>query len=63
MSAYVKRTNPQGRVGWTGPIRSDRQAQREADAWLDAGWEAEVHPSTPAVKAEVRAWEKAKAAR
>lgn len=64
MSAYVKRTNPEtDRVGWTGPIRNDKQAEREATAWRDAGWAAEVHPSTPEIRAQVRAWEKAKAQR
>lgn len=60
MSYYVKRSRP-GVVGtkrgWTGPIRSERQAHRERAAWTEAGWEAEVVPSSPAVRAEVRKWE------
>jgi hypothetical protein len=39
MSFYVKR-NTDSRDGWTGPIRSERQANREASAWRDAGWTA-----------------------
>jgi hypothetical protein len=46
------------RAGWTGPIRSARQAAKEADAWRSVGWDAEVVESTPAVRAEVRAWVK-----
>jgi hypothetical protein len=56
MSSYVRRAKD-GRQGWTGPIRSDRQAQREAQAWTDAGWTATVEPSTPEIRAEVRKWE------
>ena len=58
MSCYVQRTSPAGRPGWTGPIRSSRQAQREAAAWQSIGWTAEVVVSTPEVKAAVRAWER-----
>lgn len=49
-------------VGWVGPIRSARQAERERKAWAEAAWVATVHPTSPAVRAEVRAWEKAKRA-
>lgn len=55
MSSYVKRSNGD-REGWTGPIRSEKQAQKEAAAWTDAGWTAEVVPSTPEVRSAVRAW-------
>jgi len=68
MSFYVRRTRiADGRVGWTGPIRSARQAERERAAWVgDPPYErdypalftAEIVPSTPEVRAEVRAWQK-----
>lgn len=58
MSYYVKRTAA-ARQSWTGPIRSEKQADREATAWREAGWVAEVVPSSAAVRAEVRSWEKA----
>jgi len=57
-SFYVHRTRGD-REGWTGPIRSQRQADREAAAWREAGWAATVHPSTPETKRRVRAWERA----
>jgi hypothetical protein len=59
MSFYVER-NQNDRTGWTGPIRSARQADKEAAAWQSAGWVAQVMESTPEVKAAVRAWERAK---
>jgi hypothetical protein len=58
-SHYVKRSRD-GRDGWTGPIRSPRQAAKEAAAWIDAGWTAQVVDSTPDVKREVRAWQRAR---
>lgn len=61
MSFYVRRVTSAGRVAWTGPIRSERQAGREAQAWRDAGRSAEVVESTADVRAQVRAWERAKA--
>ena len=60
MSFYVKRVRHDGRIGWTGPIRSALQVEREADAWRDAGWTADVLPSTPEVRAEIREWERVK---
>jgi hypothetical protein len=57
-SFYVRRLTPLGRLGWTGPIRSRRQAEREAQAWRDAGWFADVLPNTPDVRAQVRAWQR-----
>jgi hypothetical protein len=66
MSFYVKRScvhefDTSGaavnRQGWTGPIRSEHQAQREVDAWRTAGWTAELVAATPAVKSEVRTWQ------
>jgi hypothetical protein len=71
VSFYVKRSRParlddspvgliDGRKnGWTGPIRSASQAQREAGAWRDGGWDATVVETTPDIRAEVRAWQKA----
>lgn len=59
MSFYVKRIH-NGVTGWTGPIRSERQAGREADAWRAAGRVAEVLPTSPEVRAEVGAWDKVK---
>lgn len=70
MSFYVKRTRPARpddnprrvadgvKVGWTGPIRSERQANREVNAWRDSDWTAEKVESSPSVRAEVRAWVK-----
>jgi len=52
---YVRRLTPLGRLGWTGPIRSRRQAEREAQAWRDAGWFADVLLNTPDVRAQVGA--------
>jgi hypothetical protein len=65
-SYYVKRMGISARSGailtkWTGPIRSPLQAEREAQAWRAEFWEAEVLTSSPSVKSEVRAWEKANA--
>ena len=57
-SFYVRRLTPLGRLGWTGPIRSRRQAEREAQAWRDAGCLADVLPNTPDVRAQVRAWQR-----
>jgi hypothetical protein len=70
MSYYVRRTGTRedlltgaqvDRSGWTGPI-DDAQAEREAEAWRSAGWTATVEPDSPAIRAEVRAWEQAQAA-
>lgn len=64
MSWWVMRSQPLDpeRPGdsWTGPFRSFRQALREVNAWLDAGWAAAVVQSSADVRARVRAWEKAK---
>jgi hypothetical protein len=57
-SFYVKRVSPEGRLGWTGSIRSERQAHREAQAWRDSDWIAEVLPNTPTIRAEVRSWQR-----
>lgn len=70
MSFYVKRERFVGqtgrqicwpqhiRIGWTGPIRSARQAERERAAWVNAGWAATVEQSTPEVRKQVRDWER-----
>jgi hypothetical protein len=58
MSSYVKRVRGDGKLGYTGPIRSDRQAAKECAAWVEAGWSAEVIESTREVRAEVRVWQK-----
>ena len=64
MSFYVRRSRASdGRPGWTGPIRSERQAGREAEAWQSVGWFAEVVPSTAEVRAQARAWQRAVEAR
>lgn len=67
MSFYVKRVSTStARIGWIGPIRSRAQAQRECDAWNDAtssdgsGWISTIHESSSEIRAEVRAWDKAK---
>jgi hypothetical protein len=57
-SFYVRRLTPLGRLGWTGPIRPRRQAEREAQAWRDAGWFADVLPNTSDVRTQVRAWQR-----
>jgi hypothetical protein len=49
------------RLGRPDPLA--RQAVRERDAWVEAGWEATIHESTPAVRAEIREWERAKRVR
>jgi hypothetical protein len=58
MSYYVKRSG--GRLGYAfvGPIRSEKQAQKEVKAWQSAGHTAEILPSSPLTRAEVRAWTK-----
>lgn len=56
---YVYRVRPDGKIGYTGAIRSAAQADREAAAWAEAGWYAEVLPTSPEVKVRIRCWEKA----
>lgn len=56
MSFYVKREYNR-RTAWTGPIRSERQAHREAAAWQNTGRFAEVVQSTSEVRKQVRDWE------
>lgn len=58
MSYYVRRAHPDGREGWVGPLRAERRAIAEADAWIASGWEATVHESSPKVRALVRGWER-----
>lgn len=57
MSFYIRREKDQ-RKGWTGPIRSYKQARREFAAWRDAGWESTIEDSTPEIRREVRAWQR-----
>jgi hypothetical protein len=57
MSFYVKRERD-GRTGWTGPIRSELQAGREAEAWRLVNWTADVVQSTPEVRKQIREWER-----
>jgi hypothetical protein len=74
MSYYVKRrrvivnsdTDPRHvdpGIGWTGPIRSPKQAEKERQALENAGWTAEVVPSTPEVRKQIREWERSKRTR
>ena len=58
MSFYVFRERADGRDGWVGPIRSEKQAHKEAAAWQSCGWESEVCASDPFIRALVRDWEK-----
>ena len=59
MSFYIERSRAYpARHGYTGPIRSARQARREQDAWRDAGWTAIILPSTPEIRRAVRAWQR-----
>jgi len=58
MSFYVRRVHTDGRGGWVGPIRSERQAEKEKAAWESCGWVAWVEPSTPEIKATARAWQR-----
>jgi hypothetical protein len=58
-SYYVERSRAYpAAYGWTGPIRSHRQALREQAAWNDSGWAAIVFESTPGVRAAVREWQR-----
>lgn len=59
MSYYVKRERFNS-IGWTGPIRSPRQAEKEKQAWIAAGWTATTMPSTPKVRRQIREWERAR---
>jgi hypothetical protein len=68
MSYFVKREPREefssgGRrltLGYTGPIRTAKQAAKEAEAWVSAGWKAWVLESSSEVRAEVRSWAKAR---
>jgi hypothetical protein len=60
-SHFVRRRRPgAARDSFTGPIRSQAQAEREAAAWISIGWSAERVEATPEVWRDVRAWERAK---
>ncbi len=58
MSYYVKRSG--GRLGYAfvGPIRSEKQAEKEVAAWVSCGHSAEILVSSPQVRSDVRSWEK-----
>jgi hypothetical protein len=58
MTFFVKRTTAAGRTAWTGSFRTETGANRERDAWLDAGRAAEVVTSTAEVRQQVREWER-----
>jgi hypothetical protein len=57
-SYYVRRVSAGGREGYVGSLRPLSRAEREAQAWREAGGSAEVLPNTPDVRTAVRAWEK-----
>jgi hypothetical protein len=63
VSYYVRRIHADGRNGFIGSIRSERQANKEANAWRSAGWSAEVLPNSPALRRVIRDWENKKANR
>lgn len=50
-----------GYVSWTGPLPAAR-ASREAAAWDESGWDTEVLPDSPDVRAQVKAFEARKRA-
>jgi len=56
-SYYVRRAND-GRVGYVGSLRPLSRAEREASAWRQCGWTADVLANTAEVRAEVRAWQR-----
>lgn len=66
MSYYVKRSNPRSKSGlgisFIGPIRSEKQAHREAECWISEGISesAEVLESTKQVRRDVRLWQQLK---
>ena len=57
-SYYVQRLR-RGQIGWVGPIRSEGQAAREVAAWESQGYCAAKVESSPEIRAEVRAWQRA----
>ena len=56
-------TGPAGfgreRSGWTRVRGSRARAEREALAWREQGWATAIVDTSPAVRAQVRAWEAA----
>jgi hypothetical protein len=58
---YVRRWIPVDaeaiRTGWTGPLDTAGQADREAEAWNTSGWTAERVEATPEVTEQVDAWQ------
>jgi hypothetical protein len=62
MSYYVKRFKQEtpGGYAWIGPIRSARQAYREAEAWVKTGtYPVYVVESSREIRREVRSWQRA----
>lgn len=63
MSYYVRRDKPgtPGGHAYVGPIKTERQAYKEVDAWngSDPAYNAVALVSTPVVRSYVRAWQKA----
>ena len=68
MTFYVHRIHESGREGWTGPIHSRAQAEKERAAWesvsdsFGAGYSAEIHKSSIDIKRTVREWAAARKA-
>lgn len=62
-SYYVKRSGGSLGYAFVGPIRTEKQALKEVEAWRGAGHAAELLPVTPQSRSEVRAWQKAIKAR
>jgi hypothetical protein len=58
MSFYVQRMRADGQTGWVGPIRSLNQARREVAAWESAGYCAASIETSPAVRQQVRRWQR-----
>lgn len=55
---YVSRyRDDKPRVGYVGPMPASR-AERERDAWQDAGYEARVIRATADVRKLVRKWQR-----
>lgn len=61
MSYYVSRpsTRDEGELSWVGPLRTAKQAHKEATAWVSTGaYPVRVHESTPEVRKQVRDFQK-----
>jgi hypothetical protein len=55
---YYVRRDRSGKTGWVGPLRGGARARAEANAWIGAGWAAEVIDVDDDSRAEVAAWQK-----